>query len=160
MMIIVTSHTFGRSNSISGSEQPPAPILGDFGRVGSVLGSFCPYDAVCPGFRVAVEFRVYVRGRFAHTIQTDSPIRLAPRPAANPPKMLLGSRNPLGLALGCTAWLGPATWRTATARRATRRSARSPRRSRTSRGASRWLRSGSRGRDLHSSTFQLNLSRF
>jgi len=27
-----------------------------------------------------------------------SPIRLAPHPAANPPKMLLGSRNPLELA--------------------------------------------------------------
>jgi hypothetical protein len=29
-------------------------ILGDFERVRSVLGSFCPYDAVCSGFRVAV----------------------------------------------------------------------------------------------------------
>jgi hypothetical protein len=82
----------------SGSEQPRAPILGDFGRVGSVLGSFCPCDAVCSGFRVAGGFRVYVKGHVAHTIQTDSPIRLVPHPAANPPKMLLGSRNPLGLA--------------------------------------------------------------
>jgi hypothetical protein len=39
---------------------------------------------------------VYVRGRFACTIETDSPIRLAPRPAENPPKMLLGSRIHLG----------------------------------------------------------------
>ena len=59
------------------------------------MGTFCPYDAVDSGLRVAVRFRVAVRGHFAHTIETDPPIRLAPRPAANPPKMLLGSRNPL-----------------------------------------------------------------
>jgi len=32
------------------------------------LGSFCPHDAVYSGYRVAVEFRIYVKGRFAHTI--------------------------------------------------------------------------------------------
>ena len=95
-----------RPNWISGSEQPHAPILGNFGRVGSVSGSYCPYDAVYSGFRVAVEVRLYVRGHFAHTFETDSPIRLAPRPAANPPKMLLGSRNPLGWASMCLF-----TWR-------------------------------------------------
>jgi hypothetical protein len=38
-------------------------------------------------------------GHFAHTSEADSPIRLVRRPAANPPKMLLGIRYPLGLAL-------------------------------------------------------------
>ena len=67
-----------------GIRATPPPILGDFGRVESLFGSFCPYDAVCFGFTVAREFRGYIRGHFAHTIQTDSPIRLACRPTANP----------------------------------------------------------------------------
>ena len=58
----------------------PALILGDFGRVSSVFRLFCPYDAFYFGCRVAREFRVCVRGRFAHTIHADLPIRLARPP--------------------------------------------------------------------------------
>jgi len=70
--------TIGQPDLISKSGQPaPSSIFADFGRVGSVFGSFCPYDAVYFGFRVAREFRVYDRGHFALTIYTDLPIRLA-----------------------------------------------------------------------------------
>ena len=44
------------------------------------MRSFCPYDAVCSGFRVADRFRVYVRGHFAHTIETDPPTDSPPAP--------------------------------------------------------------------------------
>jgi len=35
------------------------------------------------GFKVAFEFRQYVRGHLARTIESDSPIRLTPLPTAN-----------------------------------------------------------------------------
>jgi hypothetical protein len=50
-------------------------MLGGFGRLGSVLGSFCPYDAVCSRFRVAVHFRVYFGDDFAHADPTRPPPR-------------------------------------------------------------------------------------
>jgi len=45
--------------------------------------SFCTEDADHAWFRVAREFRVYVRSHFANTIQTDSPIQLACRFSTN-----------------------------------------------------------------------------
>jgi hypothetical protein len=65
---------FGQPDFISRSGPS---ILGNFGQVGSVLESFCPYDAVYFGLRVAREFWGYVRGQFAHkirpTCRSDSP---------------------------------------------------------------------------------------
>ena len=61
-------------------------------------GHFAHMTRSALGLGLLLSFSVYVRGHFAHTIQTDSPIRLAPRPAGNPPRMWLASRNPLGLA--------------------------------------------------------------
>ena len=83
----------GQPSLISRSSQPAHSNLGDFGRVGSVFGSFCPYDAVYFGLWVTREFRVYVRRYFAHTIQIDLPIPLARPPIAIQPKMLAGSRD-------------------------------------------------------------------
>jgi hypothetical protein len=71
-----------------------APLRTDFGRFRtSRIGFWVILLGQFAGFRVAVEFRIYVKGHFAHTIQTDSPIRLAPRPATNPPKLFLRSRH-------------------------------------------------------------------
>ena len=53
-----------RSDLILRFGQSAPSILGDFGRVGSIVGSFCPHDAVYCGFSVAREFNVYCHESF------------------------------------------------------------------------------------------------
>ena len=71
----------GQPDLISRSGQPASSILGDYGRVGSIFGSFCQYDAVWFGFRAYREFRVYIR---VILLKRFSPIGLARLPRCHP----------------------------------------------------------------------------
>jgi len=95
------------SKSTVYNSRNPVPILGDFGRVGSVLGSFCPYHAVCSGFRFLPSLGfmsgVILLIRFRPTRRSDSPPapppRIHPKCCSDPEIHLMGQprwRSPDG----------------------------------------------------------------